>query len=612
MVISNSFQAYLETIHRAYASLDDGAVADYIPELTKADPDWFGIAIVTVDGFVYQVGDSRQPFTIQSISKAITYGLALEDRGIDAVLTRVDVEPSGEAFNSISLEPGTGRPRNPMINAGAIATVGLVAGDSPTARFKHIVECYSRYLGYTPSVDEEVYRSEKVTGNRNRAIAYLMQCSNILDADTESVLDVYFRQCSILVTCRDLALIGATLANNGVNPITGVRALKSQFVSRTLSVMSSCGMYDYSGAWIYEVGMPAKSGVGGGIMAVLPGQFGLAVFSPRLDDRGNSARGIAVCKRISADFSLHMLQSGASSVTSVVHSSYDIAQVPSKQARNETQRSLLADIGGRACVFELQGELVFAAAEIVVRECMRIADTAEVLIMDFTRVGAVADGALRLLTDLVRTLHERGKVLLIAGLNAKYPVVRALRRHVPEAQTGPLLACSELDAAKAWAEEHLLAGRGAFSGDSVPLAAQALCATLTAVELDLLARLVDCQDYAPGASICTIGDTADHLYFIASGHVTVSVPLGNDRMARISTISAGAAFGEMALVDRGKRSANVTADTAVEAFVLDYARLTEEGDPALVSLQLKLTTNIARELVRKLRQATFEIQLLRS
>ena len=257
---------YLESLRGDYMDLKQGAVASYIPELTKADPEWFGIALVTIDGRVYQVGDTQQAFTIQSISKAVTYGIALEDHGVESVMRKIDVEPSGEAFNSISLEPGTGRPRNAMINAGAIAAMSFIAGDSPEAKQKRTLDAYKNYLGHEVSIDEAVYRSEKSTGHRNRAIAYLLRNSNIIESDPDVLLDLYFRQCSILVNCRDLAILAATLANGGVNPITGVSALKGRFVPKVLSVMTSCGMYDYSGAWIYEVGMPAKSGVGGGII----------------------------------------------------------------------------------------------------------------------------------------------------------------------------------------------------------------------------------------------------------------------------------------------------------------------------------------------------------
>ena len=391
---ANSFQNYLEELHRNHANIDTGAVASYIPELLKADPAWLGIALIMVDGHVYQVGDSHQPFTIQSISKAITYGLALEDQGIDAVLSKVDVEPSGEAFNSISLEPGTGRPSNPMINAGAIATVGLVEGDTPEAKFSRMLTCYEKYLGHPAVMDEDVYRSEKSTGHRNRAIAYLLHNSNVIEKDPDEVLDVYFKQCSLLVTCEDLALIGATLANSGVNPITGIRALQSRYVPNVLSVMSSCGMYDYSGAWIYEIGMPAKSGVGGGIVAVLPGQFGLAVFSPRLDERGNSVRGIAVCKKISADFGLHMFHTGRATASSVIHARYDASQVPSKRVRDIEQSQILSELGHKVMVLELQGDLVFASAEIMIHESMRAVENTDFLILDFTRVGVIDESAL--------------------------------------------------------------------------------------------------------------------------------------------------------------------------------------------------------------------------
>lgn len=198
-MITASFQHYLDLLHQRFASLDGGAVADYIPELGKADPDWFGIAVVTVDGHVYQSGDTRQPFSIQSISKAFTYGIALEDKGAETVASKIDVEPSGEAFNSISLEPDTGRPRNPMINAGAIVATSLVDSTDGNDRLSRILDKFARYSGRPLSVDDAIYQSEKNTGHRNRAIAHLLRNYNILEDDPEEPLDAYFRQCSILV-----------------------------------------------------------------------------------------------------------------------------------------------------------------------------------------------------------------------------------------------------------------------------------------------------------------------------------------------------------------------------------------------------------------------------
>lgn len=362
---TTSFQQYLEQLHHQFASLGSGSVADYIPELGKADPGWFGIAVATVDGHVYQAGDTRQPFSIQSISKPFTYGIALEDKGEDVVSSKIDVEPSGEAFNSISLEPETGRPRNPMINAGAIVAASLVEGGSGSSKLARILQKYALFTGCPLTVDAAVYQSEKDTGHRNRAIAHLLRNYQILDADPEDQLDVYFRQCSILVTARDLALMGATLANAGVNPVTGMRALDSRIVPRVLSVMATCGMYDYSGNWIYRVGMPAKSGVGGGVVAVLPGQLALAVFSPPLDEKGNSVRGIAVCESFSGNFGLHMLRVTRTTTTSVIRASYTCAKVRSKLNRDQGSDSILNVAGDRILILELTGELMFVSAEIV-------------------------------------------------------------------------------------------------------------------------------------------------------------------------------------------------------------------------------------------------------
>src|SRR5215831_13963787 len=300
-MLGSPIQMYIDRLHEEYAGLDAGEVATYIPELAKADPAWFGICLATTDGCVYEAGDTRQPFTIQSISKPITYGLALEDRSPGPVLEKVGVEPSGEAFNSISLAPGTGAPLNPMINAGAIATASLVAGHSEEDRLQRLLAVFSLYAGRALSIDDRVYESERATGHRNRAIGHLLRSFGIITDDPQAALDLYFRQCSIAVDCRDLSLMAATLANGGVNPRTGERAVRHDLVERILSIMATCGMYDFAGEWVYAVGLPAKSGVGGGILAVLPGQLGIGVFSPRLDEHGNSYRGLKICEALARE-----------------------------------------------------------------------------------------------------------------------------------------------------------------------------------------------------------------------------------------------------------------------------------------------------------------------
>ena len=301
----------LQDLHARYKSVAEGTVADYIPELARADPEWFGISVVSVDGKVVEAGDTSQPFTIQSIAKPFVFGLALEHHGRDHVLTKVGVEPSGEAFNSIEFDEQSNRPFNPMVNAGAIATAGLIQGKDLTERVHLLLDMFGRYTGAPIHVDPAVFMSERTTGHRNRAIAHLMLNFGMIGEPVEDTLELYFQECSVLVTCRDLAMMAATLANRGVNPQTGVRAISERHVQDVLAVMYTCGMYDFAGEWAYTVGLPAKSGVSGGILAVAPGRMGMAVFSPRLDSKGNSVRGVRVFQELSGNYGLHALGSGS-------------------------------------------------------------------------------------------------------------------------------------------------------------------------------------------------------------------------------------------------------------------------------------------------------------
>ncbi len=300
----------LRELHARYAPVDEGKVADYIPELAKADRRWFGIAIATTDGQVFEVGDCKQLFTIQSISKPFVYGMALEDHGLEQVLSKVGAEPTGEAFNAIVLDEASNRPFNPMVNAGAIATADLVKGKDFPERVTRLLAMFSRYCGRDVYIDNSVFMSERLTGHRNRAIGHLMRNFGMVGEKMEESLELYFQQCSALVNCRDLAMMGATLANCGVNPVTQVRAIEQPYVKYLLSIMLSCGMYDYAGEWAYRVGIPSKSGVGGGIVGVIPGKFGIGIFSPPLDAKGNSVRGILACQELSERFGLHCFESG--------------------------------------------------------------------------------------------------------------------------------------------------------------------------------------------------------------------------------------------------------------------------------------------------------------
>ncbi len=298
-------QQLIDSLHKQYSKNEEGEVATYIPELGKADPDLFGICLATKDGRIFETGDSDQRFTIQSISKPFTYGMALEVLGQEKVSRHVGVEPSGDAFNSIELESGTNRPYNPMVNAGAITVSSLLYNHYGDEALEIMLERFSAAAGRRLSVDEEVYKSEARTGHRNRAIAHLLLNFGMVFENIEPALDLYFKQCSILVNCRDLAIMSATLSNLGKNPVTGEDVYDISCVKDMLSIMLTCGMYDYSGQWAYRVGIPAKSGVSGGVMASVNRQLGLASYSPKLDARGNSCRGIDVCVSLANELGLH-------------------------------------------------------------------------------------------------------------------------------------------------------------------------------------------------------------------------------------------------------------------------------------------------------------------
>ncbi|WP_159230742.1 glutaminase A [Mycolicibacterium vanbaalenii] len=382
-------QRYLDGIRAEHAGVADGELAQYIPELASVDPSGFGLSLSSADGFIYESGDASVEFTIQSISKPLTYALALERIGVAAVDAKIGVEPSGEAFNEISVDHITKTPKNPMINAGAIAAVSLVPGASPDERFALIRDFYSAIVGHRLELDVDVYASEKAAGSRNRAIGYMLQSLGVLADDPDDVLDVYFRQCALRVTSTDLAKIGATLARGGVNPQTGRRVLSAAVVRRTLSVMVTCGMYDAAGDWVSAVGMPAKSGVGGGIVAVLPGQLGIGVYSPRLDDKGNSVRGVLLCRSLSEQLGLHFLTVARDSRSTL-------------RAVHEPSRGIR--------VYETHGDLLFSGAEQVLRVADRDRDDFEVAILDVSRVDDIDDAARALLSGMSSALRSAGKV----------------------------------------------------------------------------------------------------------------------------------------------------------------------------------------------------------
>ena len=295
----------LDRLRRRVLPDTAGEVDDSIPQLADADPDLCGIALVTVNGEVRASVDADVPFSIQSAVKPFLFALALHDTD-RAALGRIGIEPTGEAFDAIKLETGTGRPPNPMVNAGAIVTSSLVEGDGVDGRIARIIAGLSAFAGRTLEIDDDVARSEHLLGDRNHALAHLMRSEGTLNVEADDAIAVYASACAVLVDAEALATMGATLAAGGVNPRSGERVVSRDVARDVISVMATCGVYDGSGRWMREVGVPAKSSVSGAIVLSVPGVLGAAVVSPPLDERGTSVRGHRASDALSADLGLHV------------------------------------------------------------------------------------------------------------------------------------------------------------------------------------------------------------------------------------------------------------------------------------------------------------------
>ena len=404
--------SYLDDVLASVASDKTGELANYIPELAGVNPDRLGASIAMVDGELYGAGDVNEVFTIQSISKPFVYALALADRGFDKVLAKVGVEPSGEPFNEISLEDESGRPLNPMINAGAITTHSLVGAEniSPEKRMERVVEGLSAFAGRPLQIDEAVYSSEIVHAQRNLAIAHMLRSHDILTENPAKVVEGYTRQCSLEVTVKDLAMMAATLANYGEQPLTGEQVVPKTVVRQVLSVMFTCGMYNAAGDWATQVGIPAKSGVGGGIIGAVPGQLGVATFSPRLDIHGNSVRGVSLFERFSSDMGMHVMN------------------IPTV-ARSAIRANYRVGVGAETVqVIQLQGRIRFAGAERVIREIVDTEYTGTKIALDVTRVYSVDEVAQHMLLEIMRRLTIDGYTVYLIDQDDTLPDVEALRK----------------------------------------------------------------------------------------------------------------------------------------------------------------------------------------
>jgi len=597
-------QRFLQSCHDEFSADNSGALADYIPELTRANPSHFGISVATIDGHVYEIGDSNVPFTIQSVSKAFVFALALDLLGPERVEAAIGVEPSGEAFNSIRLTPDN-KPFNPMVNAGAIACSGLIYQVEGANAFERIRQTLGRFAGRDLDVDESVYLSERATGNRNRAIAWLLHNYAVVQSDVDAVLDTYFKQCAVLVTARDLAIMAATLANRGVNPVTGDHVIAPHTVASVLSVMTSSGMYDYAGEWIYRVGIPAKSGVGGGIVAALPSQIGLGTFSPCLDSHGNSVRGLKVCEALSARFNLHMLNRSADVRTCII-ADYDISSVSSRRSRQPHEQQILEERHDDIRVIEMVGALNFAAIDYITR---RLADTqpnAPLLILDFRRVPNVSAAGARLFGENLTILGNIGVTAILTGFDSGSEVLKSLYAFIEK--TSRVRQFQLLDDAIEWAEDQVIYRYGGFSNtvETTHLSEQALLSNLTEDEIATLTRFSTTRHYQAGAKIIGAGEPANSIFFIQRGMVSVKLPSG----VRLASLGPGMEFGEMAMINR-ERTADVWADTPVQCLEVPLDELVDYG-MLFPTISLHIARNLAALLARRLVLANAKVDLLSS
>ena len=535
------------------------------------------------------------------MSKAFVFALALDTLGASRVESAIGVEPSGEPFNSIRLNSDN-HPFNPMVNSGAIACSGLIHEAKGKDAFECIRGALSRFAGHDLGVDETVFASESATGDRNRAIAYLLRNSSVIKGDANAVLDVYFRQCALLVTARDIAVMAVTLANRGLNPVTGEQVMTPYAISRTLSVMTSSGMYDYAGEWIYRVGIPAKSGVGGGILAALPARLGLGSYSPRLDKHGNGVRGIKVCEALSAHYDLHMMNRSDDARNSII-ADYDIGSASSRRARRPDEQRILAAHLQDVRIIEFVGTLSFSNVDYVARQLAQ-KPRPQFIIFDLRRVAAFTRAGARMLVEGVRELAAFNVTVILSSIDRSSVMWKSIIEWTDGVSN--LRNYRSLDDAVEWAEDQLVY-RHCGTIECVEIAElseQSLLAGLTADELAKLASLGTIRIFPPGERIIAAEVPPSSLFFLRSGVVHVNLPSG----IRIATLTAGMVFGEMALLE-GRRSADVVADqtvTVLDVPLSDFQHFREQHP----RVGERIMRNLAQLLADRLIVANTKVSLL--
>ncbi len=579
-------ESRLHQLHEQLAGQGSGELASYIPQLSAANPDWFGLATTTVDGKAYCAGNSGLEFSIQSVSKPFVYAMALVDRGEDYVLDHVGIEPTGDPFNAVTLSAASGKPLNPMVNAGAIVTSTLVEGKDHRARAERIRDGLSRFAGRELSIDENVARSERDTSDRNRAISYLMKGAGSLEIDVEDALSCYIAQCSVLINAVDLSVMAATLASGGRNPLSNEQVVPPELISPVLTIMSTCGMYDGAGEWMYRVGLPAKSGVSGAIMAVLPNQLGIAAWSPPLDRHGNSVRGVKAMELLSDDLDLHVyFPTGASQ--SPIRRVTSSQVVRARTGRTPREQEILSTHGNQLRIVELQGSISLLGAQEVVEG---IADTstsesAGWLVLDVRQVAEFHPGALKIVNEALVALVESGVEVAVVETQ------HAGGRRSPQSWRVRMDRDRDL-VLQRFEDELILAECGAMPtpGVLVELGECQILATLTSEQLAVVAGLLSFADHSQGEVLVASGDRPTGISWLLSGEVDLLVPVESlIDSTRLRGIGPGAVFGELTMVNDGfDRASAVTTQPTRIAFLSTHRwDQLELDEPDLASAMLR-------------------------
>ncbi|HEY4557284.1 MAG TPA: glutaminase A [Enteractinococcus sp.] len=606
------------------------------PDLHKV-----AITLTTVNGFQYSSGDSDHKFAIQSIAKVFAYGLALDDLGPTEVSKKVDVEPSGDPFNEISLQHSTGRPANPMINAGAIATVGLIKGRGGVDRLSRIRRVMDLAAEGSPGeleINRTVYHAENISGHRNRALAWLLRSFEIIDSDPEPVVQDYFLECSTDVTTENLSMMAATLANKGVNPVTGKEVFSEETTRQILAVMMTCGMYDAAGNWMIDIGLPAKSGVDGGILVVVPGQLGIGVYSAPLDSHGNSVRGAAAIRRVTRDLGLHYADAPPLG-GSTLRAHYSLADASLGVVRSTELSRITSQFGDRCQILEVSGDLGFAETETMARTIVEFDDEVSMVIIDFQGVDDFGRAAVLMLASLTASWRaERKDIIFIDWTETlvesllEYAAVRddielpdprekakaASAGHLDlpwdaetpdEEITGEFRLFDNRSAALEWAELRLAQryARQILQTDDAPREPQTapVFDFLEDRDVDVLSSYMELRSYTAGTVIRRVGQPFGGIYFIRSGRVELAAEGKDDTRYRHVYLSPGSTFGEFALSYTGRQLTTIRAIDDVEVLVLSAQQIAEieKTDPQLA---IRLWTAIAREAYTVLEQSSRE------